>query len=171
MEMGSKFNFGKRLRVTRHEYRKMNYGAALRWDCSCENRLCQKGGTLPLTRALPVLFANFECPGRGRFDAPLPTRLTDVVEQNEKKTFEISSKIMLKLVTLGVFFLPKVKNMASMGKKEQQQKNIHRPPKSKILLNAKSLSQITFSFLNMTSIIWATSCIVSSRQTDPYRYL
>ena len=35
--MASKFNFGKRLRVTEHEYRKTNYGAALRWRCSCEN--------------------------------------------------------------------------------------------------------------------------------------
>ena len=36
--MASKLNFGKRLRVTGHEYRKMDYGAALGCGCSCENR-------------------------------------------------------------------------------------------------------------------------------------
>ena len=36
--MASKSNFGKRLRVTEHEYRKTNYGAAIRWGCSYENR-------------------------------------------------------------------------------------------------------------------------------------
>ena len=40
--MASKFNFGKRLRVTGHEYRKMDYGAALRCGCSCENRFVSK---------------------------------------------------------------------------------------------------------------------------------
>ena len=46
--MASKFNIGKRWRVAGHEYRKMDFGAALWWGCSCENRFCQKGGTLPL---------------------------------------------------------------------------------------------------------------------------
>ena len=40
--MASKFNFDKRLRVTGHEYRKMDYGAALRCGCSCENRFVSK---------------------------------------------------------------------------------------------------------------------------------
>ena len=40
--MASKFNFGKRLRVTGHEYRQMDYGAALRCGCSCENRFASK---------------------------------------------------------------------------------------------------------------------------------
>ena len=40
--MASKLNFGKRLRVTGHEYRKMDYGAALRWGCSGENRFVSK---------------------------------------------------------------------------------------------------------------------------------
>ena len=40
--MASKFNFGERLRVTGHEYRKLNYGAALRCGCSCENRFVSK---------------------------------------------------------------------------------------------------------------------------------
>ena len=40
--MASKFNFGKRLRVTGQEYRKMDYGAALRCGCSCENRFVSK---------------------------------------------------------------------------------------------------------------------------------
>ena len=40
--MASKFNFGKRLRVTGHEYRKLDYGAALRCGCSCENRFVSK---------------------------------------------------------------------------------------------------------------------------------
>ena len=40
--MASKFNFGKRLRVTGHEYRKTDYGAALRWGCSYENRFLSK---------------------------------------------------------------------------------------------------------------------------------
>ena len=43
--MASKFNFGKRLRVTGHEYRKMDdldYRAALRCGCSCENRFVSK---------------------------------------------------------------------------------------------------------------------------------
>ena len=40
--MAFKFNFGKRLRVTGHEYRKMNYGAALRWGSPCENRFVSK---------------------------------------------------------------------------------------------------------------------------------
>ena len=53
--MASKFNIGKRLRVTGYEYRKTDYGAALRWGCSCENLFfCQKGGTLPLT-------CNYDC--------------------------------------------------------------------------------------------------------------
>ena len=34
--MASKLNFGKRLRVTGHEYRKMDYGAALRCGCSSD---------------------------------------------------------------------------------------------------------------------------------------
>ena len=40
--MASKFNFGKRLRVSGHEYRKMDYGAALRCGCSCKNRFVSK---------------------------------------------------------------------------------------------------------------------------------
>ena len=40
--MASKFNLGKRLRVTGHKYRKMDYGAALRCGCSCENRFMSK---------------------------------------------------------------------------------------------------------------------------------
>ena len=40
--MASKFSFGKRLRVNGHEYRKTDYGAALRWGCSCENRFVSK---------------------------------------------------------------------------------------------------------------------------------
>ena len=40
--MASKFNFGKRLCVTGHEYRKTVYGAAMRWGCSCENRFLSK---------------------------------------------------------------------------------------------------------------------------------
>ena len=40
--MASKINFGKRLRVTGHEYRKMDNGDALRWGCSCENRFVKK---------------------------------------------------------------------------------------------------------------------------------
>ena len=40
--MASQFNFAKRLRVTRHEYRKMDYGTALRCGCSCENRFVSK---------------------------------------------------------------------------------------------------------------------------------
>ena len=40
--MASKFNFGKRLRVTGHEYRKMDYGAALRCGRSCENCFVSK---------------------------------------------------------------------------------------------------------------------------------
>ena len=40
--MASKFNFGKRLCVTGHEYRKTDYGAAMRWGCSCENRFVSK---------------------------------------------------------------------------------------------------------------------------------
>ena len=40
--MASKFNFGKRLRVTGHEYRKMDYGASSRCGCSCENHFVSK---------------------------------------------------------------------------------------------------------------------------------
>ena len=40
--MASKFNFGKRIRVTGHEYRKMDYGTALRCGCCCENRFVSK---------------------------------------------------------------------------------------------------------------------------------
>ena len=40
--MASKFNFGKRLCVTGHEYRKTDNGAAMRWGCSCENRFVSK---------------------------------------------------------------------------------------------------------------------------------
>ena len=40
--MASQFYFGKRLRVTGHEYRKTDYGAALRWGCSSENRVLSK---------------------------------------------------------------------------------------------------------------------------------
>ena len=41
-ELFQKFNFRKRLRVTGHEYRKMDYGAALRCGCSCEDRFVSK---------------------------------------------------------------------------------------------------------------------------------
>ena len=40
--MAAKFNFGKRLRVIGHEYRKTEYGTALRWGCSCKNRFVSK---------------------------------------------------------------------------------------------------------------------------------
>ena len=40
--MASQFNFGRQLRFTGHEYRKKDYGAALRWGCSYENRFVSK---------------------------------------------------------------------------------------------------------------------------------
>ena len=51
--MASKFNFGKRLCVTGHEYRKTEYRAGMRWGCSVvKTVMCQKGGTLPLKEDL-----------------------------------------------------------------------------------------------------------------------
>ena len=39
---GIKVQLWEAMRVTGHEYRKMDYGVALRWGCYCQNRLVSK---------------------------------------------------------------------------------------------------------------------------------
>ena len=63
--MASKFNFGERLRVTRHEYRKMDYGAALRRGCSCENRFVSKRWHPSFKRYCHVGCGVLMCPAPG----------------------------------------------------------------------------------------------------------
>ena len=46
---GIKVQLWQGLRVIGHEYRKTDYGAALRYGCSCENRFVSKSGTHPFS--------------------------------------------------------------------------------------------------------------------------
>ena len=55
------FNFGKRLCVTGHEYRKTDYGAPLRWVALVKTVLCQKGGTIPLSHMTQLELKFSDC--------------------------------------------------------------------------------------------------------------